>query len=259
MKYLALIVALIIGTPSIAVADELTKTNFYYDIQWGHLIIGHIGVSLERKNSSIKLKVKSRSEGAISLLYNYKSDLVASSYKEDQIWRPNLYMVNSSVRNKQYYSKVFWNKKNNKLNYKIDPLLDLEKVYDVPKTTLKNVIDPITAIIRVIEKINKDKPCDTKLRIFDGRRRYNLSTKELEKQYLINDRPRSFKGDTIVCGIKVTPMGGNRIESKWKPENDKFSDIKVFFGTAAKDFHLPVRMKLNRWFGTITFRLLKHN
>ena len=137
--------------------------------------------------------------------------------------------------------------------------MDLEKVYNVPKTTLKNVIDPITAIIRVIEKINKDKPCDTELRIFDGRRRYNLSTKEIEKQYLINDRPRSFKGDTIVCGIKVTPMGGNRIESKWKPENDKFSDIKVFFGTAAKDFHLPVRMKLNRWFGTITFRLLGHN
>ena len=109
----------------------------------------------------------------------------------------------------------------------------------VPKSTLKNVIDPITAIIRVIEKINKNKPCDTKLRIFDGRRRYNLSTKELEKKYLINDRPRSFKGDTIVCGIKVTPMGGNRIESKWEPENDKFSDIKVFFGTAAKELHLP--------------------
>ena len=57
MKYLALILALIIGTPTIAVADELTKTNFYYDIQWGHLIIGHISVSLERKNSSIKLNL----------------------------------------------------------------------------------------------------------------------------------------------------------------------------------------------------------
>jgi len=259
MKYLALILALIIGTPSITVADELTKTDFYYDIQWGHLMIGHISVSLEKKNSSIKLKVKSRSEGAIGLLYNYKSDLIASSYKEDQIWWPNLYMVYSSVRNKKYYSKVFWNERNKKLNYKIDPLLDLEKVYDVPKSTLKNVIDPITAIIRVIEKINKNKPCDTKLRIFDGRRRYNLSTKELEKKYLINDRLRSFKGDTIVCGIKVTPIGGNRIESNWEPENDKFSDIKVFFGIVAKDLHLPVRMKLNRWFGTITFRLLKHN
>ena len=259
MKYLVLILGLFIGTSSVVVADELIKTNFYYDIQWGHLIIGHITVSLERKNNSIKLKVKSRSEGAISLLYNYKTNLVGRTYKQGEIWRANSYMVNSTFRNQQYSSKVFWNKENKKLDYKIDPPLDLDKVYDVPQSTLKNVIDPITAIMKLIEQINKDKPCDTELSIFDGRRRYNLSSKELEKQYLINDRPRSFKGDAIVCGIKITPIGGHRIESKWEPENDKFSDIKIFFGTVTKGLHLPVRMKLNRWFGTITFRFLKHN
>jgi len=259
MKLLALILALIIGSASTGDAGKPTKTNFYYDIQWGHLIIGHISVSLEKKSNSIKLKVKSKSEGPISLLYNYESDLVASSYKDGETWRPNSYVVKSSVKNNQYYSKVSWDKKTNKLNYKIDPPLDLKKVFDVPQSTLKNVIDPITAIIKVVEKINRDKPCDTELHIFDGRRRYDLSTKELEKQYLINDRPRSYKGDAVVCGIKITPIGGNRIESKWEPENDKFSDIKIFFSTAAKGLPLPVRMKLDRWFGTITFRLLKHN
>ena len=108
MKYLTVILALIIGTRSIGDAGKLTKTSFHYDIQWGHLIIGHISVSLEKKSSSIKLK--SKSEGLISLLHNFESDLVASSYKEGEIWRPNSYMVHSSAKNKQYYSKVFWHK-----------------------------------------------------------------------------------------------------------------------------------------------------
>ena len=97
MKYLAVILALIIGIPSIGDAGELTKTSFHYDIQWGHLIIGHISVSLEKRS---------------------------------------------------------------------------------------------------------------------------------------------------------------RIECKWEPESDQFSDIRIFFSAVAKGLHLPVRMKLNRWFGTITFRLL---
>jgi hypothetical protein len=259
MKYVAITLTLIIAISPVAHANKLIKTNFHYDIQWGNLKIGNISVFLERKSNDIKLKAKSKSEGAISFLYNYKSDLVASSYKRNEIWRASSYIVNSKLRDKLYYSKVFWNKEDNNLKYEIDPPLDLEKVYDVPQSTLKNVIDPITAILKVIEKINKNKPCNSKLSIFDGRRRYNLSAKELENQYLVNDRPRSFKGDTVVCGVKITPIGGHWIDSEWKPEMDKFSDIKVFFRSGVKGFHLPVRINLSRWFGTITVRLLKHN
>ena len=71
--------------------------------------------------------------------------------------------------------------------------------------------------------------CNSSYRIFDGRRRYDLAIKELEKKYLINDRPRAFKGDTVVCGLKFTPIGGHRIESKLNSELDKFTDIHLFF------------------------------
>ena len=55
MKNIILILVLNIGTFSIVNANELTKTNFYYDIQWGHITVGNIDVLLEKKNSGIKL------------------------------------------------------------------------------------------------------------------------------------------------------------------------------------------------------------
>ena len=256
MKNIILIFILNLGTFSIGSANELTKTNFYYDIQWGHITVGNIDVLLEKKNSGIKLKVKSQSKGALSILYDYQSDLVASSYKQGKVWKGNSYMVNSFFRSQRYYSKVFWDMKTEKLDFDIKPPLDLEKVYDVPKLSLTNVVDPITAMLKVLEKINRKESCEDKLGIFDGRRRYNLSTKQLKKEYLTNDRPRSFKGHTIVCGLKFTPIGGHRRTSEWTPAADKFSDIKIFFGIVDKNFHMPVRMNLNRWFGTITVRLL---
>ena len=189
MKIIILILILLlhVGTLSIVSADELTKTNFYYDIQWGHIIVGNITVQQEKKNSGIKLRVKSQSEGALSILYDYQSDLIASSYKEGKVWKGNSYMVNSFFGSERYHSKVFWDKKTGKLDFDIKPPLDLEKVYDVPKLSLNNVVDPVTAMLKVLEKINRKESCEDKLGIFDGRRRYNLSTKELKKEYLINE------------------------------------------------------------------------
>ena len=34
----------------------------------------------------------------------------------------------------------------------------------------------------------------------------------------------------IVCGLRFYPIGGHYLDSKWNPENDKFSDIKLYFG-----------------------------
>ena len=258
MKYVILICLLINGTSSYANTAFLSKDVLNYDIQWGHLIIGQISAYLEKIDNNYIIEAKSESDGAVSLLYDYKSELFASSYKKDGEWNANSYIVNSNIRNQKYYSKVDWNAKNSKLDVEINPPLNLEKVYEVDYSTLENVIDPVTAILKVVEKINKNKMCNASYSIFDGRRRYDLAIKELEKKYLINDRPRSFKGDTVVCGLKFTPIGGHRIESKWKPELDKFTDIQIFFGIVDGKDYFPVRMHINRWFGTITLRLLRN-
>jgi hypothetical protein len=258
MKYFFLFLALIYGSSSFAETGPLGKKTLNYDIQWGHIIVGRVDVTLDRKYNRFILKLKSKSEGMFDFLYNYKSELLASSYKEDGVWKSISYITTSDVRDQKYYSKVYWDRRNNKLDFKIDPPLDLEEVHEVLYASLKKVVDPMTALLEVIEKINKTNPCDASFRIFDGRRRYDLSTQELPKEFLINDRPRSFSGDAVVCGLRVTPIGGHRIESKWKPELDKFSDIKIFFGIVGEGGYLPVRMHINRWFGTITLRLLSN-
>ena len=83
------------------------------------------------------------------------------------------------------------------------------------------------------------------------------SNTELESTFLKNDRPKSFNGKVLVCGLKVTPLGGHRLETKWKPNEDKFTDFKIFFGETSSGRTLPVRMNLERWFGTVIIRLIR--
>ena len=235
------------------------KQDFYYDVQWGNITVGKAFINLILEEKKITLKIKTKTEGFVNIFYDYKGELTSNSIKKENIWQANSFLSNGITNDKKRFTSVNWSQNSKSMDYKIDPVLDLKKVHHVLKTSLIDVIDPITAIIKVIDKIKKKTTCDIKLKIFDGRRRYDLLTKELGKTFLEKDRPNSYNGNVIICGIKVIPIGGHRLKSKWKPDEDKFSDFQVFFGRTVSGVMFPVRMNLNRWFGTITVRLIQSN
>ena len=78
---------------------------------------------------------------------------------------------------------------------------------------------------------------------------------KLNRSFLKKDRPKTYEGNVIICGLRFYPIGGHNLDSKWKPENDKFSDIKLYFGFLNKKV-FPVRMEINRWFGSIITRII---
>lgn len=232
--------------------------NYYYEVQFGNLIVGKAEISIEKNSNEIKLKTKSQTAGFLNAFYEYNGELYSSSIKKKKIWTPKIFSTKGIFNNKLRISIINW-KDNNLVEYKNDPILDLTKVHNIDQSTLKEVIDPVTAFINIVEEINLTERCDKSFRIFDGRRRYDLQVKSLGNTFLINDRPKSFNGNTLICGLKIIPLGGHRLETKWKPKEDKFSDFKIFFGTISSGRLLPVRMNLERWFGTVTVRLIGNN
>ena len=221
------------------------------------MLVGNLKVKLEKKNKNISLEIQTMSEGFIDYFYNYKSNIVAISKKEKNKWLPSKYLIKSKYENKNYSSKVVWNDSIDNLKYELDPPLELKKVHNVLKNTLQNVIDPVTALMILIDNLSEKKSCNKMFKIFDGRRRYNIHLKTIGNVYLEKDRPRSFEGNTIVCGLKVNPLGGHRLKSKWKPKQDKFEDVKLYFASYHKYIFLPVRVDISRWFGNIVVRLLE--
>lgn len=231
------------------------KENYYYEVQFGNFVVGKSHVFIQADSSHIILNSKSKTAGFLDALYKYEGDLYASSVRGNNQWFPKIFSASGIFNNKERSSKLDF--ENNLVKYKNYPVLDFKKVHPLNQSTLIGVIDPITAFINIIEKINAHQQCDETFKIFDGRRRYDLKIKSLGITLLENDRPKSFNGKVIVCGLKVKPLGGHRLETKWRPNEDKFSDFKIFFGETSLGRTLPVRMELERWFGTIIIRLIR--
>ena len=234
------------------------KEDYFFEVQFGNLIVGKAEVSLINDEKKILVKAKTKTAGFLNTFYEYQGELSSWSIKNREAWKPHKFSTNGFFKNKNRFSELSWDK-DNSVSYKINPVLDLKEVYDVDQSSLKNVMDPLTSIINVIENIKTTKTCDQSFKIFDGRRRYDLIIKTLGKENLVNDRPKSFSGNVTTCGVKMIPIGGHRLKSKWKPKQDKFSDFKIYFGKISSGLLFPVRMNLERWFGTVVVRLISKN
>ena len=234
------------------------KEQYFFEIQFGNLIVGKVEVSLINDEKKIHVKANIKTAGFLNTFYGYQGELSSLSLKNRETWKPYNFSTNGFFKNKSRFTELNWDK-NNSVSYKIDPVLDLKEVHNIDKSTLNNVIDPLTSIINVIESIKNTETCDQSFKIFDGRRRYDLKIKSLGKENLKNDRPKSFSGNVTICGVKMIPIGGHRLKSKWKPKKDKFSDFKIYFGKTSSGLLFPVRMNLERWFGTVVVRLVNKN
>ena len=232
------------------------KENYYYEVQFGNFVVGKSQVFIEANSSQVILNSKSKTAGFLDVLYKYEGDLYVSSVRRKKKWFPKAFSASGTFNNKIRSSKIDFGK--NLVKYVNNPVLDLKKVHPINESTLIGVIDPITAFFNIIEKINAYQQCDEAFKIFDGRRRYDLKIKSLGITLLENDRPKSYNGKVVVCGLKVKPLGGHRLETKWRPNEDKFTDFKIFFGETSLGRTLPVRMELERWFGTIIIRLINN-
>jgi len=234
------------------------KEDYFFEVQFGNLIVGKAEVSLINDEKKILVKAKTKTAGFLNTFFEYQGELSSWSIKNREAWKPHKFSTNGFFKNKNRISELNWDK-DNSVSYKIDPVLDLKEVHDIDKPTLNEVIDPLTSIINVIENIKATKTCDQSFKIFDGRRRYDLIIKTLGKENLVNDRPKSFSVNVTTCGVKMIPIGGHRLKSKWKPKQDKFSDFKIYFGKISSGLLFPVRMNLERWFGTVVVRLINKN
>ena len=234
------------------------KEDYFFEVQFGNIIVGKAEVSVINDEKKIIVKAKTKTSGFLNTFYEYQGELISVSLENNKMWKPYKFTTESFFNNKNRYSDLTWGL-DKSVSYELDPLLDLKEVHGIDKLSLTNVMDPLTSIINVIENIKNKKNCDQSFKIFDGRRRYDLKIKSLGEAILKNDRPKSFSGDVIICGLRMFPLGGHRLKSKWKPEEDKFSDFKVFFGTTSYGSLFPVRINLERWFGTVVIRLISKN
>lgn len=143
-----------------------------------------------------------------------------------------------------------------------------ERRKHVPLEEQIGTLDPLSSALFHLTLGAGATPCGETVRIFDGRRRFDLHTKFVDTTTLRQSRYNAYGGEAIECQaiferikgfdedtIEIAPRSGKeRIKRKSKtydPATVWLAPIQVRGGTAGETMLMPVKVKAVTSYGTI--------
>ena len=237
------------------VSASYKSTTLIYNVSWGNISLATSQLDYEFGKDDARISAHVVSKGIIAFFRGFKSRSIAELVHKDIGWAPKTLLMERLSGNEVVKRNVIWNRASSIVSETRTPELDLTKVYPLDDQMKVNVIDPYSAILRLLNQIEKTGDCTSSYEIYDGRRRSRIYFEMIGKTILEQDRPGVFTGSAMVCGVKFDPIGGHRINSKWRSNEDQKGRVKMFFARPKAGQVIPVRIEVKSWIGKIVGRL----
>jgi uncharacterized protein DUF3108 len=140
----------------------------------------------------------------------------------------------------------------------VDPPQDrMNERIKVTAKHVKDVLDPLTAIVLPAPSGLVPEACNRSLPLFDGKERYNvhLSFKSRRKASTSDGR---FKGDVLVCRARYEPVAGHRPKRKAIQDLAKNKSLEVWLAPVGdKPYLIPLRASITVPFGSLVVQAEK--
>ena len=160
-----------------------------------NLEIGTIDTYLEFNETDYKLNFNIKSNTLIGVVNKISGYGEILGKIDGGSFIPVSYIYSYKRKNKNKKTEISF--KNSNVTKSITtPAFDKFKLTPIKSEMLNDVIDPVTSLI-YIEDYELSNQCNRKYKIFDGKRRYNLSY--VDKK--IND-------NEIICSLELSEIGG---------------------------------------------------
>ena len=240
-----------------AASASYQSTRLVYTVSWGNILLAKSHLDYQFGEDDARISASVDSDGFIAFFSSFQSRANADLVLKDAGWTPKTLFMERVSGRKTLQSRVAWDDDSNVSTESRMPELDLGDVYPLTAQMRVNVLDPYSAVLRLIGHIETTSECTESYEIYDGRRRNRLHFKTLGTTNLTETRPGEFVGDALICSLEFEPIGGHQIDSKWHSgeKDDDDGRIKMFFGRPMQGQIVPVRVEVNSWIGTVIGRL----
>ncbi|MEO1720462.1 MAG: DUF3108 domain-containing protein [Pseudomonadota bacterium] len=205
-----------VGFAGVASAQAPTKVKAHYDVTFSGVTIGRFNYvsSFDGRRYRIDADAKARLLlGALS----WKGNIDASGRVVDGQPVPTAFSQEFRSKRKLFL-KTKKKTKAAKLTFRRGNLVDADlqpprKTHNRaplrPKHT-RGVLDPASAVVALTMPQKRGDPCRRRLKVFDGRMRFDLRVSQKRKQNLTLNDGRQVRA--IVCGVKYVPIAGHKLK-----------------------------------------------
>jgi len=230
---------IIYSNPSHADSTAAQNLKLAYDIFIGDFLTGSVNIEVDTELKRYMVKSQLRSHGLLDFLFEYRGQnkVVGRIFPQDA--RPDYYEARGSWAGKQRTVDIRYDLAG-RLIYKAVPPAAEDDRDLVPAKLLPGTADPVTAMFAAFTRASRSTTCNDQLKIFDGRRRYNIYLSEVAGS---NTKGPLYSGSARVCRARQTVLAGasRRI---WLPQFARPDRTDIWIASIRPDLPLlPVRIK----------------
>ncbi|VAV93088.1 hypothetical protein MNBD_ALPHA06-2097 [hydrothermal vent metagenome] len=226
------------------------------DITYGGRVFGipvmKANISADFVGENYAARADFRTSGLLSIFS--KIQVIASASGQ---------VKNQKLQTKEYWHKELDGRKNRELSMsygdelvtiRVDP--PLYSMGDPPASMQQRLeaLDPVSAILALAVTNVTDQQCNSTIKVFDGKQRYDLRMQAGEVKTI---RTRAYKGKALRCQVWYVPVAGFDADDLANPEDYQKPVIMWLSKSKDSEFQIPVRFEAKLSFGTAVIEARK--
>ena len=239
LKTIGILAFLLISTnATMADSSPIKNLKLAYDVFIGDMLAGSLDIDASADLEGYIIESHARSHGVFEFLTAYRKNNKAVGYLKPQGLRPRYYKAWGSWAGKRRTVEISYELLD-RLSYKAAPTAAEDGRDMVPAQLLFGTTDPMTAFFGAIHSTSGATVCGKMLKIFDGRRRYDIHLSEIARS---ETKGPIYNGSARVCRARYTMLAGasRRI---WLPQYVRPKWTDLWIASVQPDLpQLPVRV-----------------
>lgn len=204
-----------------------------------------------------------QTDGFLGQVAAWKTDIRAQGRWAGPLPRPHRFTAHGSWRDEPRLTTVDYTQDGLPTLTLADPVPEKERE-PVPEDLRRDTVDPVSAVVAVLDRVAKQGDCDLTVPVYDGRQRYDLVFATAGETVLEASDLSIHAGRALSCTVRYKPLAG-----RWKqarPQRDRDRDRE---GAARKDTPVmlyiapvadggppvPVRLEMDSPLGAVKLHL----
>ncbi len=238
-------------------AADQRAVELDYQVWAGGLQAMSLETRMLRAQDRYRVDVTVESAGMIGRLFPFKLSARTrgtrpAESRDDP--RPDEYEVRSQWRDQDRLVAIRYQDQAKPL-VRVDPPAEDDNRDPVPMEQIVGTVDPMSAVLALLEQTATQGRCQGEIPVFDGRRRYDMVVRHIGPAEVSASSYSPYAGPAVECRAGMKRIGGF-----WHNTDDdehKYRELRIFLAPVLEDVPpVPVRLEARNDFFSVIIHMV---
>jgi hypothetical protein len=219
-----------------------------YQVRYGPLQILEMHNTTRISDGRYEARSEMRTVGMVSLLFPWTASSSTNGRGSGTALTPEAHRTRGELRGTARSVAIDYSGDGN-VTTAVTPAADSDERDPVPAALQQHTIDPLTAGLAAV-----NSGCQGRLRVFDGRRRYDMVLTDRGEAEVPSSSHNIYKGRARLCRVSIAPLAGfwrRNVQEDYRP-----SQLDAWVAVPAPGvIPVPVYLELTAPRGTLGIHL----